>query len=146
MQSLFAISGRRRLELFGEDHNIRPGWVTVGTHLTSSNFNPQVGYPTWSLLTCVEHTHRTEQNRTEQNRTEQNRTEQNRTEQEENEKKGTEKKRLDKKEKNRNEQKRKEKSRKDYTFRRHFNEKPSIIPGCPGHKHTQKPPHCYSPH
>lgn len=33
--------GRRRLELFGEDHNIRPGWVTVGTHLTSSNFNPQ---------------------------------------------------------------------------------------------------------
>jgi len=32
------------LELFGEDHNIRPGWVTVGTHLTSSNFNPQVGF------------------------------------------------------------------------------------------------------
>ncbi|KAL3132850.1 hypothetical protein ABBQ38_006775 [Trebouxia sp. C0009 RCD-2024] len=33
--------GRRRLELFGEDHNIRPGWVTVGSNLTSSNFNPQ---------------------------------------------------------------------------------------------------------
>eukprot|EP00891_Asterochloris_glomerata_P004926 jgi/Astpho2/4926/Aster-05853 len=31
--------GRRRLELFGEDHNIRPGWVTVGSALTSSNFN-----------------------------------------------------------------------------------------------------------
>jgi len=27
---------------------------------------------------------------------------------------------------------RKEKKRKDYTFRRQFNEKPSIIPGCPG--------------
>ncbi len=27
--------------------------------------------------------------------------------------------------------KRKEKKRKDYTFRRQFNEKPSIIPGCP---------------
>ena len=23
-------------------HNIRPGWVTVGSNLTSSNFNPQV--------------------------------------------------------------------------------------------------------
>ena len=27
---------------------------------------------------------------------------------------------------------RKEKKRKDYAFRRQFNEKPSIIPGCPG--------------
>ena len=27
---------------------------------------------------------------------------------------------------------RKEKKRLDYTFRRQFNEKPSIIPGCPG--------------
>jgi len=26
----------------------------------------------------------------------------------------------------------KEKKRKDYTFRRQFNEKPSIVPGCPG--------------
>ncbi|KAL3132847.1 hypothetical protein ABBQ38_006772 [Trebouxia sp. C0009 RCD-2024] len=33
--------GMRRLELFGEDHNIWPGWVTVGSSLTSSNFNPQ---------------------------------------------------------------------------------------------------------
>lgn len=35
----------RRLELFGEDHNIRPGWVTVGKDLVGSNFNPQVGTP-----------------------------------------------------------------------------------------------------
>ena len=28
----------------------------------------------------------------------------------------------------------KEKKRKDYTFRRQFNEKPSIIPGCPDHR------------
>ena len=27
---------------------------------------------------------------------------------------------------------RKKKKRKDYTFRRQFHEKPSIIPGCPG--------------
>ncbi|XP_020592588.1 methyltransferase-like protein 1 [Phalaenopsis equestris] len=33
--------GRRRLELFGEDHNIRPGWLTVGKGLTSSNFNAE---------------------------------------------------------------------------------------------------------
>ncbi|KAG7014845.1 Methyltransferase-like protein 1, partial [Cucurbita argyrosperma subsp. argyrosperma] len=30
--------GRRRLELFGEDHNIRAGWLTVGKELSSSNF------------------------------------------------------------------------------------------------------------
>ena len=34
--------GRRRLELFGEDHNVRPGWVTVGSSLSASNFSPQV--------------------------------------------------------------------------------------------------------
>ncbi|CAI7808690.1 unnamed protein product [Closterium sp. NIES-53] len=33
--------GRRRIELFGADHNIRAGWLTVGKSLTSSNFNPQ---------------------------------------------------------------------------------------------------------
>ncbi|KAJ3031018.1 N6-adenosine-methyltransferase subunit mettl14, partial [Rhizophlyctis rosea] len=33
--------GRRRLELFGEDHNIRPGWVTLGSQISTSNFNPQ---------------------------------------------------------------------------------------------------------
>ncbi|CAG8440212.1 2437_t:CDS:2 [Dentiscutata heterogama] len=31
--------GRRRLELFGKDHNIRPGWLTIGTGLSSSNFD-----------------------------------------------------------------------------------------------------------
>ncbi|RHZ83661.1 hypothetical protein Glove_89g50 [Diversispora epigaea] len=31
--------GRRRLELFGEDHNIRPGWLTIGNELSSSNFD-----------------------------------------------------------------------------------------------------------
>lgn len=35
--------GRRRLELFGEDHNIRSGWLTVGKGLSSSNFNTE-GY------------------------------------------------------------------------------------------------------
>ena len=34
--------GRRRLELFGEDHNVRPGWLTVGNSLSASNFNPEV--------------------------------------------------------------------------------------------------------
>ncbi|KAH7538079.1 hypothetical protein FEM48_Zijuj03G0161000 [Ziziphus jujuba var. spinosa] len=33
--------GRRRLELFGEDHNIRSGWLTVGSGLSSSNFNAE---------------------------------------------------------------------------------------------------------
>ena len=32
----------RRLELFGEEHNIRPGWVTVGRSLHTSNFSPTV--------------------------------------------------------------------------------------------------------
>lgn len=33
--------GRRRLELFGEDHNIRAGWLTVGKKLSSSNFDAE---------------------------------------------------------------------------------------------------------
>ncbi|XP_019454218.1 PREDICTED: methyltransferase-like protein 1 isoform X1 [Lupinus angustifolius] len=33
--------GRRRLELFGEDHNIRAGWLTVGKDFSSSNFNKE---------------------------------------------------------------------------------------------------------
>ncbi|KAL6980339.1 mRNA (2'-O-methyladenosine-N(6)-)-methyltransferase [Sarracenia purpurea var. burkii] len=33
--------GRRRLELFGEDHNIRSGWLTVGKGLSSTNFNAE---------------------------------------------------------------------------------------------------------
>ena len=32
-------AGRRRLELFGEEHNVRPGWVTVGQKLAGSNFS-----------------------------------------------------------------------------------------------------------
>ena len=32
--------GRRRLELFGTDRNMRPGWVTVGRALSVSNFKP----------------------------------------------------------------------------------------------------------
>jgi N6-adenosine-specific RNA methylase IME4 len=31
--------GRKRIELFGEDHNRRPGWLTLGKSLTSSNFD-----------------------------------------------------------------------------------------------------------
>lgn len=31
--------GRKRIELFGEDHNIRPGWVTLGKSLSSSYFD-----------------------------------------------------------------------------------------------------------
>lgn len=34
--------GRRRLHLFGKDTSVRPGWLTVGPHLTSSNFDPEV--------------------------------------------------------------------------------------------------------
>lgn len=30
--------GRRRLELFGTDHNIRPGWLTLGDEVGGSNF------------------------------------------------------------------------------------------------------------
>ncbi|CAN6323845.1 unnamed protein product [Urochloa humidicola] len=33
--------GKRRLELFGEDHNIRPGWLTLGKDLSTSNFNKE---------------------------------------------------------------------------------------------------------
>ena len=36
--------GRRRLELFGEDHNIRAGWLTVGKELSSSNFLSEVAF------------------------------------------------------------------------------------------------------
>ena len=31
--------GRKRIELFGEDHNIRPGWLTLGKSLTNSNYD-----------------------------------------------------------------------------------------------------------
>eukprot|EP00775_Hariotina_reticulata_P013793 gene13793-13914_t len=35
-------AGRRRLELFGEDRNIRPGWVTVGWSITQTTFKKQL--------------------------------------------------------------------------------------------------------
>lgn len=34
--------GRRRLELFGTENNIRPGWVTLGDELPSSNYGQLV--------------------------------------------------------------------------------------------------------
>ncbi|KAK7111715.1 N(6)-adenosine-methyltransferase non-catalytic subunit METTL14-like [Littorina saxatilis] len=34
--------GKRRLHLFGRDSTIRPGWLTLGSGLTSSNFDPEV--------------------------------------------------------------------------------------------------------
>ncbi|KAK3438875.1 hypothetical protein EUGRSUZ_C03422 [Eucalyptus grandis] len=43
--------GRRRLELFGEDHNIRTGWLTVGKELSSSNFNAEVQHTSRTLRT-----------------------------------------------------------------------------------------------
>ena len=33
--------GRRRLQVFGKDTTIRPGWLTIGPELTSSNFDPE---------------------------------------------------------------------------------------------------------
>lgn len=33
--------GRRRLHVFGNDHTIRPGWLTVGPDLTSSNYSTE---------------------------------------------------------------------------------------------------------
>ena len=38
--------GRKRIELFGEDHNIRPGWLTVGRNITDTCFD-QVEYEGW---------------------------------------------------------------------------------------------------
>jgi hypothetical protein len=31
--------GRRRLEIFGSDKSMRPGWLTVGNELTTSNYD-----------------------------------------------------------------------------------------------------------
>lgn len=38
--------GRKRLELFGEVHNIRQGWLTIGKMLDESNFNLEE-YNSW---------------------------------------------------------------------------------------------------
>jgi mRNA (2'-O-methyladenosine-N6-)-methyltransferase len=37
---------RQRIELFGRDHNIRPGWVTVGKEITKSNYDGEL-YKSW---------------------------------------------------------------------------------------------------
>jgi N6-adenosine-specific RNA methylase IME4 len=37
---------RKRLELFGCDHNIRPGWVTVGKQISKSNYDDKL-YNSW---------------------------------------------------------------------------------------------------
>ena len=34
--------GRRRLHIFGRDSTIRPGWLTIGPEVTSSNFDGEV--------------------------------------------------------------------------------------------------------
>jgi len=33
--------GKRRVELFGTDHSIRAGWVTIGQDVSSSNFSAE---------------------------------------------------------------------------------------------------------
>lgn len=45
--------GRRRLELFGEDHNIRSGWLTVGKDLSSSNFNSEVNVQDPNIIVVI---------------------------------------------------------------------------------------------
>jgi N6-adenosine-specific RNA methylase IME4 len=47
--------GKRRLELFGEDHNIRPGWLTLGKGLSYSNFNKEVKPGNHTLCYTQEH-------------------------------------------------------------------------------------------
>ncbi|CCF73414.1 MT-A70 [Babesia microti strain RI] len=39
--------GRRKLELFGIETSIRPGWLTIGPYLSSSNFDP-INYRLWT--------------------------------------------------------------------------------------------------
>jgi len=38
--------GRRRIELFGEDHNIRAGWLTLGKNLSSTSYDQNL-YESW---------------------------------------------------------------------------------------------------
>ncbi|KAJ8023053.1 N6-adenosine-methyltransferase non-catalytic subunit [Holothuria leucospilota] len=33
--------GRRRLHIFGQDHTVRPGWLTIGPQLTNSNYSKE---------------------------------------------------------------------------------------------------------
>ena len=51
--------GRRRLNVFGRDDIIRPGWLSIGPALTNSNFNADTysGYfvgPNGHLTGCTE--------------------------------------------------------------------------------------------
>ncbi|KAK2179332.1 hypothetical protein NP493_498g02038 [Ridgeia piscesae] len=51
--------GRRRLHIFGRDTTIRPGWLTIGPGLTTSNFDPAIyaSYfkdPNGTLTGCTE--------------------------------------------------------------------------------------------
>ena len=56
--------GRRRLHLFGRDSAIRPGWLSIGPDLTSSNFDAETfcGYfnhtPTGHIMECTEEVER----------------------------------------------------------------------------------------
>ncbi|XP_071952201.1 N(6)-adenosine-methyltransferase non-catalytic subunit METTL14-like [Antedon mediterranea] len=45
--------GQRRLHLFGTDHTIRPGWLTVGPKLSNTNFKPDTyrNYFTETIVT-----------------------------------------------------------------------------------------------
>jgi N6-adenosine-specific RNA methylase IME4 len=43
------MQGKRRIELFGRDNNMRPGWVTVGKDITHSNFKASVSSKTAGL-------------------------------------------------------------------------------------------------
>ena len=38
--------GRRRIELFGNERNVRSGWLTVGAQVAESNYNPRL-YNSW---------------------------------------------------------------------------------------------------
>jgi N6-adenosine-specific RNA methylase IME4 len=37
---------RQRIELFGSDHNLRPGWVTLGKEISKSNYDADL-YKSW---------------------------------------------------------------------------------------------------
>ena len=56
--------GRRRLHIFGRDSAIRPGWLSIGPDLTSSNFDAETycGYfnnsPTGHIMKCPEEVER----------------------------------------------------------------------------------------
>ena len=93
----------------------------------------EVSLPAWCpcqatlVAPSIEMKHRGEKKRKEKKRKEKKRKEKKR--------KGKEKKGKKRKEKKRKEKKRKDKTRQDNACWRQFDEKPSILPGCPGTKH-----------